>query len=130
MSGCTDVSASLIAKRDIHVGTNAVNHVAIVEVAMLTTEDGGRRGPTPPHQFGCIFQVEDDYFDCRIDLSTSGALTPGQTATVPIAFLHPDDVVPRLSVGTRCTLREARVIAHAVVRKVCTQKLNFPLRRA
>ena len=96
-----------------------MNHDAVVEVSMLTTEAGGRQGPTPTGQFGCIFQVEDDYFDCRLDLSSSGPLSPGQTATVPVAFLHPEDVVPRLSVGTRCGLREARIIASAVVREVC-----------
>lgn len=96
----------------------AINHDAVVEVVMLATEDGGRQGPTPSHQFGCIVQLDGDFFDCRLDLSSTGPLSPGQTATVPVSFLHREDLVPRLSIGTRCGLREAHVIASTVILEV------------
>lgn len=98
-----------------------MKHDAVLDISMLSTAEGGRSGPTPPMQFGCIFELQGDYYDCRLDLSEVGPLSPGQRATVPVAFLHPEDVLPRLRTGDFCSLREARVIATA---RVCQSRVD------
>jgi len=62
------------------------------------TAHGGRHGSTPNDKFGCLFELEGDYFDCRLLLTEIGALSPGQHAEVPIKFLHFD-----LVKGRRCS---------------------------
>ena len=95
-----------------------MNHDAILEVSMFSTEAGGRKGPTPPDKFGCLFKLGDQYFDCRLDLSSTGPISPGQKVSVPVAFLYREDVLSRLEVGAFCELHDGRVIANAVVREV------------
>lgn len=84
---------------------------AIVNIEMLPTSEGGRSGPTPPNQFSCLLQVSGRNFDCRLHLTGSGSLLPGGSATVPVTFLYPEDVLPLLAVGTSITLWDGRVVA-------------------
>ena len=84
---------------------------AVVLIELLPTLNGGRSGATPASQFGCLFELAGEYFDCRLDLSESGPLLPGRSATVPIAFLRPENVVSRLTIGTQFNLWEGRTIA-------------------
>ena len=88
---------------------------AIISVELLPTLSGGRNGATPAKQFGCVFEINGEYFDCRLDLSESGPLMPGCKATVPVAFLYPENVVPRLSEGTQFNLWEGKTIANGRV---------------
>ena len=84
---------------------------AIISVELLPTLSGGRSGATPASHFGCVFELNGEYFDCRLDLSESGPLMPGCTATVPVAFLYPENVVPRLTEGMPFHLWEGKTIA-------------------
>lgn len=95
-----------------------MQHDAVLDVSMLSTAEPGRNGPTPPKQFGCIFEMHGKYYDCRLDLSETGPLSPGQRAMVPVAFLHPEDVLPYLSEGAVCSLREAHTIASVRVARI------------
>jgi hypothetical protein len=90
----------------------------IVTVRFYTAEEGGRKGPTPPDLFGCPFEFEGKLFDCRLLLNEVGALAPGATAKVPVAFLCPELIKPRLKVGTRFTLWELGTIAEGVVEQI------------
>jgi hypothetical protein len=90
----------------------------IATVRLYPTEAGGRRGPTPPDMFGCPLEFERDKFDCRLFLQEVGSLAPGATAKVPIAFLFPELIKPRLKVGSRFTLWEMRTIAEGVVEEI------------
>lgn len=67
---------------------------AIIAIELLPTAKGGRAGPTPPDKFGCPLEIAGRFYDCRLDLTSSGPLSPGQSAVVPVAFLCPEDVVP------------------------------------
>ena len=88
---------------------------AIVLIELLPTLSGGRTGATPAKQFGCLFELDGEYFDCRLDLSEAGPLLPDKSATVPVAFLCPENVVPRLAAGTEFRLWEGRTIANGKI---------------
>ena len=83
----------------------------IAEVTFLPTNLGGRRGPTPPDHFGCPLQIAKHLFDCRLLLAGIGAVSPGQTVTVPIKFLQPELVAPHLHEGAEFELWERGTIA-------------------
>ena len=91
---------------------------AIVDVGLFTTEQGGRRGPTPPRAFGCPLGFNGEYFDCRFDLSESGPLRPGETARVPVTFLFPALIVPWLRPGSELVLWEGKAIGRARVAEI------------
>ena len=78
---------------------------AIVDLELLSKEEGGRSGPTPSTFLGCPFGIDGEYFDCRLLLWEVGALSPGARALVPVVFLSPLLVVPKKSAGvlpSRC----------------------------
>ena len=85
----------------------------LAEVRLLSTEHGGRQGPTPTDKFGCPVGIGAEFFDMRIDLSDTGSLSPGQTARVPMAFLRPDLVLPLLQIGSEFNLWDGRQVASA-----------------
>jgi len=93
---------------------------AIILVELLPTLRGGRNGATPASQFGCVFEINGEYFDCRLDLSKSGPLLPGSSATVPVAFLYPENVVPRLTEGMQFNLWEGKTIATGRIVSIST----------
>jgi hypothetical protein len=90
----------------------------IAEVHFLPTELGGRKGPTPSERFGCPFLFEGEYFDCVMFLDDVGSIAPGSTATLPIWFLSPSKIKPRLNVGSAFDLWELRVIANGTVMEI------------
>jgi hypothetical protein len=91
----------------------------IASIDLLATREGGRAGPTPAHSFGCPLEYENEYFDCRLDLSDVGPLVPGTEARVPVKFLVPEHVLPRLYVGAQFTLWEGRTIGRGRVVELC-----------
>jgi len=90
----------------------------IAKITLYQMESGGRGGPTPSDQFGCLVEVNGEYFDCRIVLDRVGALSPGQTAAVPIRFLRPDLVLPLLETCRNFRLWDRRVIGHGEVEQI------------
>ena len=91
----------------------------LAEVHLLATQDGGRKCPTPSDKFGCPVGFEGEYFDMRIDLSEAGSLSPGMTKEVPIRFLWPELILPRLRMGSEFTLWDGKTIGHGRVTKIC-----------
>jgi hypothetical protein len=88
----------------------------IARVHLYRTEAGGRSKALPAAPFGCPFFYEGEGFDCRLLLDQ--VLAPGTTAEVPIKFLNPGMVKPRLSVGARFKLWEAGDFADGEVLEV------------
>jgi hypothetical protein len=60
--------------------------------------------------YRCTLLVTGEAFDCRL-LVTSRILRPGETYELPVKFLSPHLVVPKLAVGTVVTLWEGKEIA-------------------
>ena len=90
----------------------------IATVKLYETDRDGREGPTPPGAFGCLFELDGEYFDCRLLLEEIGALRPGQLATVPIKFLNPDMLGPRLRAAQCFHLWDGKVIADGEVKEI------------
>lgn len=90
----------------------------VARVSFRSHDQGGRRGPTPPDIFGCVFVIAGENLDCRLMLTGVGALSPGSDATVPIAFLDPERARQYLIVGKRFALREVREIADGEIVEV------------
>ena len=88
----------------------------IADVALRPTSEGGRSGPTPEEWFGCPFVVPNgDQHDGRMDLSGHGPLAPGEKARLPIKFLAPEVVLPKIELGSVLLLWEMGVIGNATV---------------
>jgi hypothetical protein len=88
----------------------------VARVRFYSTEEDGRKGPTRPDTYRCPLEFEGEKFDCGLHLS--GPVAPGETVTVPITFLFPELIKPRLKVGSRFTLWEMRTIAEGVIEEV------------
>ena len=91
----------------------------VARVRLYRTEEGGRGNVITAGQFGCPFFYDGEAFDCRILLNQVGVtLAPGATAVVPIKFLRPDLVKPRLRTGARFKLWEGKDFADGEVLEV------------
>jgi len=90
----------------------------IAHVRFYPTAHGGRQGPTPKGAFGCLLELHGDCFDCRLLLTETGPLSPGQQADVPIKFLNFDLVKDQLVPGKKFFLRERQIIAEGEVAKI------------
>lgn len=90
----------------------------LAKLRFLSTKEGGRETPTPPDRLHCIFEYEDEGFDCILLLTELGALSPGQGGTVPIVFLYPQYIKDRLELGAKFLLRDYRVIGAGEVCEV------------
>jgi len=80
---------------------------AFIEVRFKTTAEGGRKGPVFGQHYGCPLLVDGEYFDCRL-LLDGQQFELGQTYQAPVVFLHPELVLPKLSVGKSVTLWEGK----------------------
>src|SRR3989344_4379940 len=87
----------------------------IARVTLYPTSKGGRQGPTPDDMFGCIFEFEGEFFECRLLLGKTGPLSPGTEALVPVKFLNPNLFISRLQRGARFKLRELGTIGEGEV---------------
>jgi hypothetical protein len=87
----------------------------LAEARLIPTESGGRKTPITTVLYGCPFGIGTEFFDMRIDLSGAVSLSPGQTARVPMAFVCPHLVLPRLRVGMEFTLWEGKTIGWGTV---------------
>jgi hypothetical protein len=84
---------------------------AIIEVRFKTPDEGGRQGDVTGGEFyGCPLFVEGEAFDCRVLLS-GRTLQLGETYELPITFLNPALVLPKLSPGKPVKLWEGKDIA-------------------
>lgn len=83
----------------------------LARVSFLPTDRGGRTQATPSGHLGCICVIDDGNFDCRLLLSNTGPIWPGETKVVPIKFLYIERVKSRLTEGKHFLLRELAVVA-------------------
>jgi hypothetical protein len=89
----------------------------IADVTLYPTEQGGRRGPTPPDRFGCPCKAAKDdlqAWDCRIMLN-GAAMKPGETRRVEIMFLSPNEAVPAFRKAGKFYLWEGHIIGEGTL---------------
>jgi hypothetical protein len=97
----------------------AIEPDIIARVSVYAANHGGRQSTIPPVQFGCPFFFEGEGFDCRLLLDQVGvSLSPGSTADVPIKFVCPELVKPRLHRGARFKLWESGDFAEGEVLEI------------
>ena len=90
----------------------------VANVTLLSTNQGGRLGPTSSEVFRCPIEFDGAYFDCWINVAEVGSLAPGSTMRVGITFLCPELIVPRLLPGLEFRLWEGRIIGYGTVVEV------------
>jgi hypothetical protein len=84
-------------------------------VNFLSIADGGRKPPMPKDWLECIMEIGGRHFDVRLHFDNTGALSPGQTARVPISLLYLEDAREHCSVGKTFLLRQGDVIGKGVI---------------
>lgn len=84
---------------------------AVIKIRLKTTSEGGRQGPLAiaRREYGCVLLVNDEAFDCRF-LVEDQLLELGGTYEIPIKFLCPELVLPKLSAATQVTIWEGKTI--------------------
>jgi hypothetical protein len=87
----------------------------VAAIRFYSSDQGGRKEPTSDKRFRCPFEYKGELFDCILDLSETGPISPGDQVTVPVAFLFPDLVKSRLNKGDSFTLWDMRTIASGVI---------------
>jgi hypothetical protein len=87
----------------------------VATIGFHPTDQGGRKEPTSSDRFRCPFEYQGEFFDCILDLNETGPVRPGEQVTVPVVFLFPDLIKPRLNKGHRFTLWDMRTIADGIV---------------
>lgn len=87
---------------------------AVIKVRFSRTDEGGRLHAPSGKFYACIFVIGRDGFDGRL-LLNGRTLELGVEHEVGVKFLSPDLVLPRLSPGTRVSLREGRKVAEGTV---------------
>jgi hypothetical protein len=90
----------------------------VIEVRFKTTVEGGRQGDVQGAEYyACPLFVEGEGFDCRLLLGGC-SLQLGQIYELPVKFLNPDFVLPKLSPGKPIKLWEGKDIATGKVVRI------------
>lgn len=82
---------------------------AILKVCFFTASEGGRQSDILGQVYACPVLVDAEAFDCRMFLP-EGGLRLGDTYVVPVKFLSPDMVLPKLAPGKEVGLWEGKKI--------------------
>ena len=90
----------------------------IAKIHFYKTEENGRKGPITVNIFRCPAEINGDKFDCAVIIGENKSITPGDTVTIPVAFLSSKIVRPMLKVGSRFTLWSLGTIADCVVEEI------------
>lgn len=93
----------------------------VARITFLTAERGGKRHaiPATADQYRCPMFFAGEGFDCALLLhAIDHAISPGSTIELPIKFLCPWLIKPRLRVGDRFTLWEMGTIADGEVLQI------------
>jgi hypothetical protein len=104
------VSAAAMRKPDI-----------LARIRFWRTVEGGRKGPTPATYLGIPFHFENEFYESWLLLDETGSLYPGDEAIVPLKFLHPPGIVPKLKVGSKFKLWEGKDVADGEVTEILWQ---------
>ncbi len=88
----------------------------LVNVCFLTAEEGGRTKPFTRSEYGCPMYIDNQAFDCRIEIPEN--FRYGNEYVLRVRFLSPDLVLPLLTPGKEIELWEMGAIAKGRVREI------------
>ncbi|MFC5473992.1 hypothetical protein [Paraherbaspirillum soli] len=80
----------------------------IVRLKLYETSKEGGSVPILPPKYGCIVNIDDEFHDARIYISGTSSIEPGQEISLPMQFLWPDLVMPKVSIGKKFLLTEGQ----------------------
>jgi len=120
LDGTCRVQVSILA--DSSVGSHwcqAMKPDAFLQVRFKLTSEGGRRSDVgePPEMgefYACPLFIDGEGFDCRL-LLHGRTIVLGQSYEIPVKFLSPDLVLPKLALGKTVALWEGKEIATGTV---------------
>ena len=90
----------------------------VARVHFLDSSQGGKKLSIIGEYFSCPLEFGGEYYDCRLYLENIKIINPGDHVVVPIAFLFPTIVMPKLTAGMEFTLWEAKTIAYGTIIEV------------
>ena len=93
----------------------------IADIKFYPTKEGGRKTNIPPEIkfFGYPFEHNGEFNDCRLLLDNFGKIEPGDSVNdVPIVFLYPELVLPKLKIGDPFKLWEGGFKAEGKIKKI------------
>ncbi|MDF4005048.1 hypothetical protein P3W33_16730 [Luteibacter sp. PPL552] len=87
---------------------------ADVRIALLPSSEGGPKEPIPVGVYRGLMMFERERgYDFRADILEP--FCPGETRELPIAFLSPEEVAPRLVSATRFVVWNGRTIGEGEI---------------
>ena len=107
-------------------------HDVVARTRFLTTDEGGRETDVAPQSalgYRPIFFLEGDAegHSCVILVEAiGGRIALGSRVDVPILFLFPELIKPRLKVGNRFTLWEGHTIANGEIIEISRGNVRQP----
>ena len=75
-------------------------------VWLYSASEGGRTQPTPKDFLGCLFELNGEFYDCRLLLESVGSVRPGSRFQVSIKLLRADLLLGLLSLDKSFFVRE------------------------
>ncbi len=83
---------------------------AVIKVKFKRPDEGGRKQSPSGEFYGCVLFVNSDAYECRL-LLHGRSLELGVEHEVPVKFLSPAAVLPKLFPGLEIRLWEGREVA-------------------
>jgi translation elongation factor EF-Tu-like GTPase len=80
----------------------------IVKLNLYKFSEGGRSVPILPPKFACTVNIDNQFHDIRIYIDKQNPIKPGDEVNIPMQFLYPDLVIPKLSKGKKFFLTEGQ----------------------
>lgn len=82
---------------------------AFLLIRLFTTHEGGRQSDISGQVYACPILIDGEAFDCRMYLP-EGGLKLGDTYEVPVKFMNPSMVLPKLVPGKEVGIWEGKPI--------------------
>jgi hypothetical protein len=98
--------------------TTPVTPEIVVEIALLQSEAGGRKGPILQGEYRGVLGVGEEHFSVRFFVPLEDGIAPGQAQRLGVQFLVPQAALPHFPVGVSFTLWEGRTIGHGQVLEI------------
>jgi hypothetical protein len=90
----------------------------VVEITLLSSEAGGRKGAILQGEYRGVFGIGSANFSVRFFVPLEDGFSPNQTQRVGVQFLAPEAAPPNFPVGAEFSVWEGRVIGKGRVLEV------------
>ena len=98
--------------------TTPVTPEIVVEITLLPSEAGGRKGAILKGEYRGVLGVGSENFSVRFFVPLENGFSPSQTQQFGVQFLVPEAALPHFPVGAEFSVWEGRVIGNGRVLEV------------